>query len=192
LAAAAAAAAAAATAAATATAEPSPPSAPTPPPAAGSDGGGAAEAGSTARGVGQAPTDTATTLTRDELVLAWGDDLLDRLGRKARARFSAARFVAVEDGTAVMALPNEPHMRRCEDMRPELEKALADRFGVAVPVRLIVDGDTRQSVREPVVATPVADEAVDLDGLVDADIAEGSAVEKLTQAFPGASLVDPT
>ena len=187
-----AAAAAAAAAAATATAEPSPPSTPTPPPAAGSDGGGAAEAGSTARGVGQAPTDTATTLTRDELVLAWGDDLLDRLGRKARARFSAARFVAVEDGTAVMALPNEPHMRRCEDMRPELEKALADRFGVAVPVRLIVDGDTRQSVREPVVATPVADEAVDLDGLVDADIAEGSAVEKLTQAFPGASLVDPT
>ena len=187
-----AAAAAAAAATATATAEPSPPLTPTPPPAAGSDGGGAAEAGSTARGVGQAPTDTATTLTRDELVLAWGDDLLDRLGRKARARFSAARFVAVEDGTAVMALPNEPHMRRCEDMRPELEKALADRFGVAVPVRLIVDGDTRQSVREPVVATPVADEAVDLDGLVDADIAEGSAVEKLTQAFPGASLVDPT
>ena len=181
-------------AAATAAAEPSPPT--VPPPAAGSDGGGAAEAGSTAQVVGQVPTDTATTLTRDELVLAWGDDLLDRLGRKARARFSAARFVAVEDGTAVMALPNEPHMRRCEDMRPELEKALADRFGVAVPVRLIVEGDTRQSVREPVVVTPVVDEAVDeavdLDGLVDADIAEGSAVEKLTQVFPGASLVDPT
>ena len=187
---------AAAAAAATAAAEPSPPTVPTPPPAAGSDGGGAAEAGSTAQVVGQVPTDTATTLTRDELVLAWGDDLLDRLGRKARARFSAARFVAVEDGTAVMALPNEPHMRRCEDMRPELEKALADRFGVAVPVRLIVEGDTRQSVREPAVVTPVVDEAVDeavdLDGLVDADIAEGSAVEKLTQVFPGASLVDPT
>ena len=183
-------------AAAAAAAEPSPPTVPTPPPAAGSDGGGAAEAGSTAQVVGQVPTDTATTLTRDELVLAWGDDLLDRLGRKARARFSAARFVAVEDGTAVMALPNEPHMRRCEDMRPELEKALADRFGVAVPVRLIVEGDTRQSVREPAVVTPVVDEAVDeavdLDGLVDADIAEGSAVEKLTQVFPGASLVDPT
>ena len=184
--------------AAAAAAEPSPPTAPTPPPAAGPDGGDAAEAGSTARVVGQAPTDTATTLTltRDELVLAWGDDLLDRLGRKARARFSVARFVAVEDGTAVMALPNEPHMRRCEDMRPELEKALTDRFGVAVPVRLIVDGDTRQSVRESAVVTTVVDEAVDeavdLDGLVDADIAEGSAVEKLTQAFPGASLVDPT
>ena len=178
----------------TAAAEPSPPTAP--PPAAGSDGVGAVEAGSTTRVVRQAPTGTAATLTRDELVLAWGDDLLDGLGRKARARFSAARFVAVEDGTAVMALPNEPHMRRCEDMRPELEKALTDRFGVAVPVRLIVDGDTRQSVREPAMVTPAVDEAVDeavdLDGLVDADIAEGSAVEKLTQAFPGASLVDPT
>jgi len=183
-------AAATATATATATAESSPPTAP--PPAVGSEGGGVPEAGSTERGVGQAPTDTSTTLTRDELVLAWGDDLMDRLGRKARARFSAARFVAVEDGTAVMALPNEPHMRRCEDMRPELEKALADWFGVAVPVRLIVDGDIRQSVQEPAVVTPVVDEAVDLDGLVDADIAEGSAVEKLTQAFPGASLVDPT
>ena len=176
----------------TAAAEPSPPTAPTTPPPAGSDGVGAVEAGSTTRVVRQAPTGTAATLTRDELVLAWGDDLLDGLGRKARARFSAARFVAVEDGTAVMALPNEPHMRRCEDMRPELEKALADRFGVAVPVRLIVDGDTRQSVREPAMVTPAVDEAVDLDGLVDADIAEGSAVEKLTQVFPGASLVDPT
>ena len=174
----------------TAAAEPSPPTAP--PPAAGSDGVGAVEAGSKTRVVRQASTGTAATLTRDELVLAWGDDLLDRLGRKARARFSVARFVAVEDGTAVMALPNEPHMRRCEDMRPELEKALADRFGVAVPVRLIVEGDTRQSVREPAMVTPAVDEAVDLDGLVDADIAEGSAVEKLTQAFPGASLVDPT
>jgi hypothetical protein len=55
-----------------------------------------------------------------------------------------------------------------------------------------VEGDTRQSVREPAVVTPAVDEVVDLDGLVDADIAEGSAVEKLSQAFPGASLVDPT
>ena len=34
------------------------------------------------------------------------------------------------------------------------------------------------------VATPVVEESIDLDGLVDADMSEGSAVEKLTQAFP--------
>jgi hypothetical protein len=37
----------------------------------------------------------------------------------------------------------------------------------------------------------VADESIDLDELVDADVAEGSAVDRLTQAFPGAALVEP-
>jgi len=143
------------------------------------------------RPVAEAPAGSATVVTSEELVVAWGGDLLDRLGRKARARFSAARFVAVEDGTAVMALPNEPHMRRCEDMRAELEQVLSDRFGGTVPVRLVVDGDASAPVAPPVVATPVVEESIDLDGLVDADMSEGSAVEKLTQAFPGASLVDP-
>ena len=143
------------------------------------------------RPVAEAPAGSATVVTSEELVVAWGDDLLNRLGRKARARFSAARFVAVEDGTAVMALPNEPHMRRCEDMRAELEQVLSDRFGGTVPVRLMVDGDASAPVAPQMVATPVVEESIDLDGLVDADMSEGSAVEKLTQAFPGASLVDP-
>ncbi|SVE53502.1 uncharacterized protein METZ01_LOCUS506356, partial [marine metagenome] len=54
-------------------------------------------------------------------------------------RFSAARFIDVQDGTAVMALPNEPHLRRCEDLRGELENVLAARFGGSLPVRLVVD-----------------------------------------------------
>jgi hypothetical protein len=130
-------------------------------------------------------------VTLEELVAAWGDDLLDRLGRKARARFSAARFVSVEDGTAVMALPNEPHMRRCEDMRSDLEKVLSEKFGGTVPVKLVVGGDVSAPVVPEVVATPANEESIDMDELVDADMSEGSAVEKLTQAFPGASLVDP-
>jgi DNA polymerase-3 subunit gamma/tau len=143
------------------------------------------------RPVVEAPAGPATPVTLEELVAAWGDDLLDRLGRKARARFSAARFVSVEDGTAVMALPNEPHMRRCEDMRSDLEKVLSEKFGGTVPVKLVVDGDVSAPVVPEVVATPANEESIDMDELVDADMSEGSAVEKLTQAFPGASLVDP-
>jgi len=99
--------------------------------------------------------------------------------------------VSVEDGTAVMALPNEPHMRRCEDMRSDLEKVLSEKFGGTVPVKLVVDGDVSAPVVPEVVATPANEESIDMDELVDADMSEGSAVEKLTQAFPGASLVDP-
>ena len=141
----------------------------------------------------------AVVPSRDELVMAWGDDLMDRLSRKARARFSAARFIDVQDGTAVMALPNEPHLRRCEDLRGELENVLAARFGGSLPVRLVVeDGSpvptpTPVAKPRPVVVdeSKVVDESIDLDELVDADVAEGSAVDRLTQAFPGAALVEP-
>ena len=136
---------------------------------------------------------------RDDLVLAWGDDLIDMLPKKARARFSAARFVAVQDGSAVMALPNEAHRRRCVELVGDVESALATRFGVPVPVVLTVDDTQGSSGKKMSPAKPVSGgaadvdyEVVDPDQLVDADASDGSAVEKLTQAFPGASLVDPT
>ena len=146
-----------------------------------------------------AATPPAAAPSRDELVMAWGDDLMDRLSRKARARFSAARFIDVQDGTAVMALPNEPHLRRCEDLRGELENVLAARFGGSLPVRLVVDDGSPAPTQTPaakprpiaVDESMVADESIDLDDLVDADVAEGSAVDRLTQAFPGAALVEP-
>ena len=133
----------------------------------------------------------------DELVGAWADSLLEEMSRKGRARFAAGRFIAVEDGTAVMGLPNEPHRKRCEDLRGELEAVLAARFQTAIPVRLVVDdgpGEPTPAVGATPTARPrkpQADDEVDLSDLVSADAAEGSAVERLTQAFPGASMVDP-
>jgi len=145
---------------------------------------------------------------RDELVLAWGDDLLERMSRKGRARFAAGRFTAVEDGTAIMALPNEPHRRRCEDIRGELEAVLGARFGTPIPVRLVVDdgsvlpGDP-SSVVPPNAASgdegtttvgsaeSEVEEETDPSDLVDADPAEGSAVAAVTRVFPGATVIDP-
>ncbi len=144
---------------------------------------------------GEGPAVSGPTPSYDELVGAWSDGLLEQMSRKGRARFSAGRFIAVEDGTAVMGLPNEPHRKRCEDLRGELEVVLAARFGTAVPVRLVVDDgseDRASSTRSnPEQHQPQADEEVDLSALMDADAAEGSAVERLTRAFPGAALVDP-
>jgi DNA polymerase-3 subunit gamma/tau len=133
----------------------------------------------------------------EELVGAWAGDLLEQMSRKGRARFSAGRFIAVEDGTAVMGLPNEPHRKRCEDLRGELEAVLADRFQTTLPVRLVVDDGPPDAMpaagttATPEARTPQADDEVDLSALVDANAAEGSAVERLTEAFPGAALVEP-
>ena len=88
---------------------------------------------------GEGPAASGPLPSHDELVGAWSDGLLEQMSRKGRARFSAGHFIAVEDGTAVMGLPNEPHRKRCEDLRGELEVVLAARFGATVPFRLVVD-----------------------------------------------------
>ena len=145
------------------------------------------------------PASRAALPTSGDLVAAWDEGLSDMLSKKARARFSAARFVAVQDGSAVMALPNEPHRRRCAELVSEVESVLAARFGVPIPVTLTVDdsqvapGRKASSTKSELSSsTDVTDEVIDPDELVDADESDGSAVEKLTEAFPGASLVDPT
>jgi hypothetical protein len=129
---------------------------------------------------------------RDELALAWADEILPVLSKKARARFAAGRFVAVEDGVAIFGLPNEPHMHRCSEIVGDMEAALASQFGVAVQVRLVVDDDrsAKPSPPRPMTPTAPADDEVDLTGLVDAEATAGSAIEKLSEAFPGARLVD--
>ncbi len=78
--------------------------------------------------------------SQDELVQAWGDQVISRLRPKAKALFQAGRFVGSESGRISFGLPNEIHRDRCEEMRPEVEAALADHFGRAVPIVLVVDG----------------------------------------------------
>jgi DNA polymerase-3 subunit gamma/tau len=104
-----------------------PVSAPAPAPAPAPVNGGA-------RGAGR-------EVSRDELVQLWGDELLASLPNRARARFRVGRFVAVDGGTAVFALPNETHRSYCEDVRVEVETALGSHFGTPVPLRLVVDDD---------------------------------------------------
>ena len=69
---------------------------------------------------------------RDALALAWGDEILGRVSKKAKARFGIGRFTEVVAGVAVLALPNKPHLMRCTELIGEVEGALAEQFGVAV------------------------------------------------------------
>ena len=151
-------------------------------------------------------------MSRDELVQLWGDGLLASLPNRARARFRVGRFVAVEGGTAVFALPNETHRSYCEDVRVEVEAALGSHFGTAVPLRLVVDeeandddvapsaarpGDPRPGPAAAAGATDVEHDAGQpdlLDPVVLAAETEPAGAglspeERLKQAFPGAEEV---
>ncbi len=75
-----------------------------------------------------------------EVAQAWGDQVISRLRPKAKALFQAGRVLGARDGRVAFGLPNEIHRDRCEEMRGEVEAALADHFGRPVPVVLVVDG----------------------------------------------------
>jgi hypothetical protein len=128
--------------------------------------------------------------TRDELTKAWGDTVLAALPRRAQARFAAGRFTGVEAGAAVFALPNAMHRDRCEEVRGEVEAALGAHFHRPVAVRLVVDAADTVAPEPPPGAL---DDDVAVEDLGDGpEVAVASPEERLLQAFPGATEVEPT
>ena len=133
--------------------------------------------------------------TKQQFLDSWGEELLPKLSKKARARFSAGKPVSVDENGVTISLPNEPHLRRCSELLGEVEASIKNTFGVVVPVLLSVDASPVSSASPPDPAKPPKpiknDEDLDLSDLVEADPNSGSAVERLSQAFPGAEVVEP-
>jgi DNA polymerase III subunit gamma/tau len=163
-----------------------------------------------------AARDTQPLPSRDQLTKAWGDGVLRGLPGKARSRFASGRFLTVEDGAAVFAVPDKHLLGRCEETRADAEAALAARFGVPVPLKLVLDpgghavdagppGPPSQSGPPIPPATPgprpepPADlddpsfgyAGQDLEDLEDAGPAVTSPEQRLMEAFPGAEEVSP-
>ncbi|MDP9386995.1 MAG: hypothetical protein M3Q48_03485, partial [Actinomycetota bacterium] len=137
--------------------------------------------------------------SRDELTKAWGDLVLASLGGRAKARFGAGRFVAVDDA-AVFAVPNEHYLGRCQEVRAEVEAALSGHFGRPVPLRLVVDrqgpgessGSSGGHGHDPGPGmVEDYEDLVDLDRSHDAAATVTSPEDRLKQAFPGAEEVSP-
>jgi DNA polymerase III subunit gamma/tau len=84
------------------------------------------------------PASTAG-VDRDSLTEAWGDGILRALPARAKALYSAGRFVSVDDAGAHFALPNAAHRDRCVEMAPAVEAKLTEHFGTPVTLVLEVD-----------------------------------------------------
>jgi DNA polymerase-3 subunit gamma/tau len=147
-------------------------------------------------------------IDRDALTQAWGDGVLHSLPARVKALYSAGRFVAFGADGAHFALPNVAHRDRCVDLVPQVEAALSERFGAAVRLVLEVDSRTVDTSRSQVsqvrqgpnraagAPVDVIDEGVDEHEVVESlrsEVApsehESAAVDRLMQAFPGASEV---
>jgi DNA polymerase III subunit gamma/tau len=158
-----------------------------------------------------APTPTVP-IDRDSLTQAWGDGILRNLPARAKALFSAGRFVSFADGTARFALPNAAHRDRCLDMARDVEGALSNQFGTPVALELVVDdgaGSGAGSGGGPSPAPSTGTRAVrsagpderddhdevdpdDLRAATSSGADQASDAEaRLLEAFPGASEVSP-
>ncbi len=96
----------------------------------------------------------------------------------------------------VFGLPNPIHRDRCADCIDEVRDALSSRFGVAIDLQLVVDdqqhssGAAHDPVADPAPSQP-EDEVVDLSELTDARPDQAGGLDLLTEAFPGAEVIDP-
>ena len=126
---------------------------------------------------------------------------------RAKACYSAGRFVAVEDGVALFALPNAAHRDFCAEAKPEVEAALRAHFHVAVPLRLVVDDARRGPPARPRPRAPRPRPApgrpgpptryhtiptrrsFDPDDVAEPVAMESVAEARLLEAFPGAQEV---
>jgi hypothetical protein len=110
--------------------------------------------------------------------------------------FRTGRFVASQADAAVFALGNGPTRDHCEKKRPEVEAALSAHFGHPIRLRLVVEDDgavtsSRPAASAAPIPAPIADDddIVDVHALEDAPTA-ATGVERLSEAFPGAELVE--
>jgi len=109
------------------------------------------------------------------------------LSPRAKSRFRVGRFVASEGGKVTFALPNAIHRDRCEEVRVDVEHALAAHFGRPVPLRLV----TEEQAPSPVTAPPPDDGPFDVEDLEDAPATElRSPVDHVLSAFEGATVVE--
>ena len=133
--------------------------------------------------------------TREELTLAWGDNVLPALRPAVKIYVASGRFVSVSDA-AVYAVPDRGLLLRAQAAQAEVQAALTAHFGRPVPLRLVLDeGGSREGTpaSDPSPPDTVAEDpsAYDIDELEDAPPGLLSPEQRLLEAFPGAEEVSP-
>ncbi len=136
----------------------------------------------------------AATISIQAVTAALGP-CLDSLSQKIRVRFRGGTLAAVNSNVAVFSVPNQIHQDRCEAVKAELEEALSTSLGQKVVIELTVakaDATPAQSTNRTNSPDDLAserDEIASVDDLEDATDESSNSIERITKAFPGATVV---
>lgn len=128
-------------------------------------------------------------------------DVLAGVSQKARSKFRLGNVMGVAGNQIQFGLPNTFGLERCEAVKAEMEDALTAHFGQPVLIDLKLDTEATPppvvEAPKPAAATPApsveeqAEAVGDLNELTDAGDTASTGLDRLTEAFPGAEIVEP-
>ncbi len=116
--------------------------------------------------------------------------------------FQTADLLSLDGGTAVIRVDNDHHRQNCERKRADVERVLSDVAGQPVSITFEIgagaggDAGSRPSPGPRAAAKPVSDDpdehlaGADVHDLDDAPDAPTGGLAALTEAFPGAELLE--
>ena len=137
-------------------------------------------------------------ISRDDLVEAWADRVLPTLSGATKAMYAAGRFIDLDGNVATLALPTDPHLKRCAEHKAKVEAAIEAVLGQPVSLRLVVDGASPAAVPAVKATAPEKEshkpEAADEEAIDPALLSEAEGkiesvvADRIQAVFPGATL----
>ena len=159
----------------------------------------AAEAPAPSSAAAPAPATGASGPTQQ----IWTEQVLPKLAGLAKGVYQSADLVSLDGGSAVVRVDNDHHQQGCERKRPDVERVLSEVAGQPVTISFEVgeSGATARSASGPGSSSrppsaPITDDpeehlaGTDVHDLDDAPDAPAGGLAALTDAFPGAELLD--
>ena len=113
--------------------------------------------------------------SRDEITVAWGNEIFDSLSPPLKRRFSVARFLESQDDAVRLAMPAAAVSSITAEQHQEVEARLAEHFGYRVAVLLAEDDHSTPAPPDPemLISKNVANVSSDIpDDRIFADGAE--------------------
>ena len=99
--------------------------------------------------------------SRDEITVAWGNEIFDNLSLSTKRRFSVSRFLTSQDDAVRLALPAASVRSVAPEQHQEIEAKLAEYFNCQIAVHLLEDDGSAPTPPDPemLISKDIADTA---------------------------------
>jgi DNA polymerase-3 subunit gamma/tau len=133
----------------------------------------------------------AAAVGNDDLRTVWAESVRPKLRGLTRAVFAPVEVVAADGDVLTLAAPNPTHQTKCEQHVADVERALRDATGRAITVRWVSADGVAVTPAPSVAAAPPPDDDEHHVPDDSKPVLNGgqSVLDRLAEAFPGATLV---